>query len=177
MNRMLEREVIPTLAAELDEADLKAFAAAVESRFDNPFIDHQLLSICLNSTAKWRARDLPTLIDYVEATGELPRCLTTSLAALIAFYTTGFSGRDEEGLHLVRADGTAYTAADDAFVLDFYAERADAPDDDLVRAVLGNERMWGRDLREIAGLEDAVATALALVRSEGAKAAFAACLD
>ena len=177
MNRMLEREVIPTLAAELDEADLKAFAAAVESRFDNPFIDHQLLSICLNSTAKWRARDLPTLIDYVEATGELPRCLTTSLAALIAFYTTGFSGRDEEGLHLTRADGTAYTAADDAFVLDFYAERADAPDDELVRAVLGNEQMWGRDLREIAGLEEAVSAALALVRAEGAKAAFAACLD
>ena len=104
------RRSSPRSSAELDEADLRAFAAAVQDRFDNPFIDHQLLSICLNSTAKWRARDLPTLLDYVEKTGELPRCLTVSLAALIAFYTTGFEGRDDDGLHLRRADGTAYTA-------------------------------------------------------------------
>ncbi|MFR7749406.1 MAG: tagaturonate reductase [Collinsella sp.] len=74
MNTMLYDEVIPTLAADLDVEDCKAFAAAVENRFDNPFIDHALLSICLNSTAKWRARDLPTLKDYVAETGNLPKC-------------------------------------------------------------------------------------------------------
>ena len=173
MNRLLEQEVIPTLSAELDEADLRAFAAAVQDRFDNPFIDHQLLSICLNSTAKWRARDLPTLLDYVEKTGELPRCLTVSLAALIAFYTTGFEGRDDDGLHLRRADGTAYTAQDDAWVLDFYAERAGMADGELVGEVLGCEQMWGQDLRAVAGLEEAVAAALATIRTDGAKAAFA----
>ena len=50
--------------------------------------------------------------------------MATSLAALIAFFSTGFEGRDEAGLHLRRADGTAYVAQDDAFVLDFYAEHA-----------------------------------------------------
>lgn len=176
MQAMLEREVIPTLAGELDEADLHAFASAVENRFDNPFIDHQLLSICLNSTAKWRARDLPTLLDYVEATGELPRCLATSLAALIAFYTTGFEGREADGLHLRRADGTAYVAADDAFVLDFYAAHADDDDTALVHAVLTDEQMWGQDLTQVAGLEAFVAEALACVREQGAAAAFAAAL-
>ena len=89
MNTMLYDEVIPTLAADLDVEDCKAFAAAVENRFDNPFIDHALLSICLNSTAKWRARDLPTLKDYAAETGNLPKCLATSLATLISFYTQG----------------------------------------------------------------------------------------
>lgn len=176
MNTMLEEEVIPTLSAELDHDDLEAFAAAVQDRFDNPFIDHALLSICLNSTSKWRARDLPTLLDYVEAKGELPRCLTCSLAALIAFYTTGFEGRDEAGLHLRRADGCAYTAQDDAFVLDFYAEHAGDADSELVHAVLTDEQMWGQDLTQIYGLENAVASDLALIRAEGTAAAFARCV-
>ncbi len=174
MNKMLYSECIPTLAADLDVEDCKAFAAAVENRFDNPFIDHQLLSICLNSTAKWRARDLPTLKDYVAAEGELPRCLATSLATLIAFYTTGLGSREADGLHLRRADGAAYVAQDDDFVLDFYAEHACDADEDLVHAVLTNEQMWGEDLTAIEGLEKFVANMLSVVRTQGAKAAYAA---
>ncbi len=176
MNQMLYGECIPTLAADLDVEDCKAFAGAVENRFDNPFIDHQLLSICLNSTAKWRARDLPTMKDYVASEGKLPRCLATSLATLIAFYTTGLTGREADGLHLTRADGASYVAQDDAFVLDFYADHAADADDALVHAVLTNEQMWGEDLTAIEGLEKFVAGALAVVRTQGAKAAYAAAL-
>ena len=173
MNTMLYDEVIPTLAADLDVEDCKAFAAAVENRFDNPFIDHALLSICLNSTAKWRARDLPTLKDYVAETGNLPKCLATSLATLIAFYTQELVAREGDGLHLRRADGTEYTAQDDAFVLDFYAAHAGADDTELVHDVLTNEQMWGEDLTQITGLEEFVVNALTVVRTEGAKQAFA----
>ena len=173
MNTMLYDEVIPTLAADLDVEDCKAFAAAVENRFDNPFIDHALLSICLNSTAKWRARDLPTLKDYVAETGNLPKCLATSLATLISFYTQELVSREGDGLHLRRSDGTEYTAQDDAFVLDFYAAHAGADDAQLVYDVLTNEQMWGEDLTQIAGLEEFVVSALAVVRAEGAKQAFA----
>ena len=173
MNTMLYDEVIPTLAADLDVEDCKAFAAAVENRFDNPFIDHALLSICLNSTAKWRARDLPTLKDYVAETGTLPKCLATSLATLISFYTQELVSREGDGLHLRRSDGTEYTAQDDAFVLDFYAAHAGADDAQLVHDVLTNEQMWGEDLTQIAGLEEFVVSALAVVRAEGAKQAFA----
>ena len=176
MDAMLQEEVIPTLSAELDRADLEAFAAAVSNRFDNPFIDHQLLSICLNSTAKWAARDLPTLLDYVDSKGSLPRCLTMSLAALIAFYTTGFEGREDDGLHLRRADGTAYVAQDDPAVLDFYVEHQGDSDADLVAAALATASFWGQDLTAVLGLKDAVADDLALIRAQGTKAAFASCL-
>ena len=176
MNKMLYNEVIPTLAADLDVEDCKQFAAAVENRFDNPFIDHQLLSICLNSTAKWRARDLPTLKDYVASEGRLPRCLATSLATLIAFYTTGLVGLQDDGLHLRRSDGAAYVAQDDAFVLEFYVSHAADNDATLVHAVLANEQMWGEDLTAIEGLEDFVAAMLDVVRVHGAKAAYAAAL-
>ena len=41
------------------------FAGAVQDRFNNPFVDHELMSISLNSTSKWRARNLPSLLDYI----------------------------------------------------------------------------------------------------------------
>ena len=177
MDKMLEDEVIPTLAADLDVEDCKAFASAVANRFDNPFIDHQLLSICLNSTAKWRARDLPTLKDYVADFGKLPSCLATSLATLISFYTQELEGLEADGLHLRRADGTSYVAQDDAFVLEFYAKHAGADDAELVHDVLTCTEMWGEDLTQIAGLEEFVVKALGTVRAEGAKAAFAQAIN
>ena len=73
MNRMLHEEVIPTLP--LDRQDLEAFAAAVQDRFNNPFINHELMSITLNSTSKWRARNMPSLLEYAQTAGKLPRAL------------------------------------------------------------------------------------------------------
>ena len=63
MNKTIYDEIIPTLS--LSEEDCKDFAAAVTERFKNPFIDHALMSISLNSTSKWRARVMPSLEGYV----------------------------------------------------------------------------------------------------------------
>lgn len=177
MEQMLEREVIPTMVGEMDEGQLSRFACDVTCRFDNPFIDHQLLSICLNSTSKWRARDLPTLLDYVGLRHEVPPCLATSLAMLIAFYTTGVEGLENDGLHLRRIDGTPYVASDDAAALSFFAAHASDDAESLAMATLSNEDLWGRDLAKVPGLVSVVAKALNTVRSQGAKAAFSACLQ
>ncbi|MCI5483798.1 MAG: tagaturonate reductase, partial [Clostridiales bacterium] len=84
MNKMLYDEVIPTLP--LDKDDLMNFAAAVQDRFNNPFVNHELLSISLNSTSKWRARNMPSFLEYIDLKGQLPKCLTMSFAAYIAFF-------------------------------------------------------------------------------------------
>ena len=177
MKSVLHDEIIPVLTTDLDKDDLEKFASEVEDRFDNPYIDHQLLSICLNSTAKWRVRDLVSLKDYVEQRGKLPTCLTMSLAALIAFYTTGYKRLDDRGLELERADGTGYTAQDDPAVLKFYAEHHADSDGDLVKAVLSNQDFWGEDLTTIAGLQDQVTKDLSFIRANGTEQAFAQCLQ
>ena len=174
MNRMLYDEVIPTLP--LDQEDCRAFAAAVEDRFNNPFVDHALMSISLNSTSKWRARNMPSLLDYVEKRGALPPCLTVSLAALIAFYSCDMQALTDEGLICRRPKGNEYTVSDDRWVLEFYwAHRNDDPAA-LVHAVMTNAEMWGQDLTLVPGLEAEVARSLALIRREGALAACKACL-
>ena len=47
----------------------KVFAESIKSRFLNPFLNHQLTSIALNSISKWKARDLPSFKDYYEKNG------------------------------------------------------------------------------------------------------------
>uniref|UniRef100_UPI003260BC27 mannitol dehydrogenase family protein n=1 Tax=Clostridium sp. NkU-1 TaxID=1095009 RepID=UPI003260BC27 len=64
MNKTIYDEITPTLT--LPKEELMSFAASVTERFKNPFIDHALLSISLNSTSKWKARVMPSLKSYVE---------------------------------------------------------------------------------------------------------------
>ncbi len=93
LKKTLNDEIIPTLG-NTDE-DI-AFGNAVLERFANPFVKHQLLSIALNSVSKFRARVLPTILEYREKFGKLPKCLTMSLWALIAFYRTDEANDGEE---------------------------------------------------------------------------------
>ena len=175
MNRMLYEEVIPTLP--LDKKDLEDFARAVQDRFNNPFVNHELMSISLNSTSKWRARNMPTFLDYVQEKGKLPPCLTTSFAAYAAFYSSGIQALTEQGLTCRRPKGNEYTVHDDRYVLEFYySHRNDTPEE-LIHAVMTNTEMWGTDLTAVEGFEEAAARILKTIREEGALKAFADCLD
>ena len=174
MNKMLYDEVIPTLP--LDKQDLLNFAAAVSDRFNNPFVNHELMSISLNSTSKWKARNMPSFLEYVKEKGELPVCLTMSLAAYIAFYSNDIQELNEKGLVCKRPAGNEYVVSDDRWALDFYYEHRNDSAEDLVHAVLTNEKMWGQDLTQIKGLEETVVADLKKIREEGAKAAYASCL-
>ena len=174
MNKMLHEEVIPTLP--LDKQDLENFASAVEDRFNNPFVDHELMSISLNSTSKWKARNMPSFLEYIQSQGKLPVCLTMSLAAYIAFYSNDIQELTDKGLVCRRPKGNTYTISDDRWALEFYWEHRQDSAQALVHAVLSNRQMWDQDLTEIAGLEQAVVDDLNKIRTEGAEAAYAPCL-
>ncbi|WP_383150855.1 tagaturonate reductase, partial [Streptomyces sp. NPDC056697] len=62
VKELIYDEIIPTLDLSLEE--LQSFAHAVLERFQNPFIQHFLLSISLNSMSKFKTRDLPSLLEY-----------------------------------------------------------------------------------------------------------------
>lgn len=174
MNKMLHEEVIPTLP--LDKQDLESFAAAVQDRFNNPFVNHELMSISLNSTSKWRARNMPSFLEYIDLKGELPKCLTMSFAAYIAFFSNDIQELNDKGLVCRRPKGDCYTCSDDRWALEFYYEHRNDSVEELVHAVMTNEQMWGQDLTAIAGFEAATVANLNMIRSEGAVAAYASCL-
>ena len=174
MNKMLYDEVIPTLP--LDKKDLEEFATAVQDRFNNPFVNHELMSISLNSTSKWRARNMPTFLDYVKEKKKLPVCLTTSFAAYIAFYSNDIQELTDKGLVCRRPKGNEYTVSDDRWVLEFFLDHGNDSPEDLVHAVMTNQDMWGQDLTEVPGFEAEVIRILKQIRTEGSLAAYKACL-
>lgn len=117
LDKTLSEEIIPTLGS--TEEDI-SFGKAVLDRFANPFVKHQLLSIALNSVSKFKARVLPTLLEYYEERGVLPKCMTFSLAALIVFYRTAEANDGEEIMAFMKTASVA----------------------DILR----KEQYWGRDL-------------------------------
>ncbi len=166
MNKMLHDEVIPTLP--LDKKDLESFASAVQDRFNNPFVDHELMSISLNSTSKWRARNMPSFLEYVKKTGNLPRRLTASFAFYIAFFSNDIQELNDKGLVCRRAKGNEYVCSDDRWALEFYYAHKDDSVENLVHAVMTNQQMWGQDLTQAPGFEEAVVEHLKKIRTAGA---------
>lgn len=163
MNKTIYDEIIPTL--DLPKEELEEFASAVTERFKNPFIDHALLSISLNSTSKWKARVMPSLKEYINRKRTLPACITASFAFYIAFYN-GHT-LTEDGLTASRS-GNDYTVKDDKAILEFYAAHKDDSVEDLVHAVCTETEFWGEDLTELEGFEAAVCQYLTQIREKGA---------
>jgi len=173
MNKMLFEEILPILP--LPNEDVESFAAAVQDRFNNPFINHELLSISLNATSKWRARNMPSFLEYIEKFGKLPTCLAMSFAAYIAFFSNEIQELNASGLVCRRAKGNTYTCSDDRWALEFYWDHRNDSAEELVHAVMTNQQMWGQDLTQITGFEEATVANLKKIRKEGALAAYADC--
>lgn len=166
MLKTIYQEVIPTLS--LPEKELRAFAGEVLNRFNNPYVDHALLSIALNSVSKWRARCMPSLLAYRERFGSLPANLTFSLAALMAFY----SGTEIRDRALLGYRGEQeYKIMDDLPVLEFFRDHCRLDAEQFVTAFLGREDFFGQDLNRVEGLSAAVAEYLRDIRKNGMRAA------
>lgn len=140
LKKTMFEEIIPTLGNK--EEDIQ-FGKDVLERFANPFVKHQLLSIALNSVSKFKARVLPTIMEYYEMNKSLPKCMTFSLAALIAFYRTNEANDNED-------------------IMSFMKEAS-------VEDILKMEKYWGCDL---SFMKDEVEHYLSVMATEGMKKAY-----
>ena len=152
-------ELMQTL--NLPMAELEKFGADVLERFDNPYVDHQVTSIMLNSFPKYETRDLPGLKVYLERKGELPKGLVLGLAAIITYYKGG-----------TRADGATIQPNDAPEIMQRLSELW-ATDDTrkVAEGVLGaTDDIWKeskQNLNEIPGLTDMVIDFLNQIQQKG----------
>ncbi len=158
--QIVDTEIVPMVPLPIE--DVKKFADSVYERFDNPFIDHELLSISLNSVSKWKARVLPSFKDNYNKNGKLPKLLTFSFAGLLAFYCS--SDLREDGLYSKRNDGTEYVVHDNPDVLKFFSENAGLPEEKYVEAVASNTDFWGEDLTNYDGFTEDVTNYLIKIK-------------
>lgn len=175
MHDIIFNEIIPSIDG--DQEDLKGYANDVWTRFQNPFNPHRLIEISLNSVAKYWTRCLPSVTQSIAKNGTVPKLLSFSIAALIAFYNGTEIKTDEKGkqyLESKREEGT-YGNYDVLPVLEFFAalnkETKDA--NVIVNKVLSNAEFWHEDLTKYAGLEASVAAHFAAIQKNGMKQALA----
>ncbi len=163
---MLLTEIVPTL--ELPQEEKESYAKTILERFANPFIRHELLSISLNSVAKWKVRVLPSLKKYVETEKKIPTRLAFSLAALIAFYNGKYT---ESNKFIGTANNKEYLINDSKDITDFFS-RAYAKDSTAttVNSVLSNTDFWDEDLTAISGLKEEVVKYCDTINARGTRA-------
>ncbi|MEW2923112.1 tagaturonate reductase [Muricauda sp. ANG21] len=151
-------EIIPTL--EMDRDELENFAIDIFDRFRNPFIKHLLSSIALNSVSKFKVRVLPSLLTYIENTGQLPKRLVFALACLIRFYKGEWNGAQLP----VRDDKQEMASFIEAWNMTSI--------EGTVSKILGNIDFWGTDLTQVEKLEQAVIMALEEMEANGIEVGF-----
>lgn len=134
VEELIFKETLPSINQPAEV--LEGFAADVLERFDNPFIEHRLLSISLNSISKFRTRLIPILEDLWSQGIPAPRHLAFSLAAFIAFHE-GQHGSDQIPL---RDDRDALHVFAELWALKRAGEISIR---DLVEAALGSDALLG----------------------------------
>ncbi len=148
-------ELMQTLNLPMDE--LQKFASDVLERFNNPYVDHQVTSIMLNSFPKYETRDLPGLKTYLERKGELPQGLVFGLAAIITYYKGG-----------KRSDGADITPNDNAEIMQLLKDLWATDDTQKVaEGVLAADMIWHEDLNKIPGLTELVKADLDKIQKLG----------
>ena len=149
-------ELMQTL--NLPMAELKKFASDVLERFDNPFVDHQVTSIMLNSFPKYETRDLPGVKVFLERTGKLPEGLVFGLAAIITYYKGG-----------TREDGAPIQPNDDPRIMQLLKDLwATGDTRKVAEGVLEADMIWHENLNEtVPGLTDMVTDFLNRIQQLG----------
>lgn len=145
IDRALKEEIIPFVSN--DVAATTAFAESVKERFRNPYLNHLLTSISLNSISKWRARVLPSFRDYYEKYGKIAPNLTVGFTYLMAMYA--LLEKTDAGYE-VQLPTRKITLQDDQPYLDYFAGK------NSVRGFMQKTDVWGEDLTAYAGFAEAV---------------------
>jgi len=123
LHTCLYEYILPALG---ETEENRQFANAVLERFANPYIKHLWQSISLNSVSKFRARVLPTIIDYAEKKNILPRPLVFSLACLIEYYKKNSVNDDKEAVDCIK--------------------------NNTIKDILSDMQLWGSDLSDMLDL-------------------------
>ena len=155
IHKVMYDELMQTLNLPMEE--LQQFAGDVLERFVNPFVDHQVTSIMLNSFPKYETRDLPGLKVYLQRKGELPKGLVLGLAAIITYYKGG-----------VREDGAEIVPNDAPEIMQLLKDLWATGDlRKVATGVLAEQSIWHEDLNAIPGLTDMVVSFLDKIQKDG----------
>lgn len=128
------------------------FAGKVLDRFRNPSLEHQWTSISVQYSSKMKMRNIPLLLNYYKKFEETPEHMALGMAAYLL---------------VMRGNNPAFKVQDDHAAVLADAWEANS-EETIAKSVLSNQNLWGTDLSELNGFEEAVRRYLHLLVKQGA---------
>ncbi len=125
--------------AGIEPEDARAFGSSVLSRYRNPYIHFEWLSICVEDTSKLRIRAVPIVLQDHRKHGKVGERIAMGFAAYILFMKGGDYRIVDEQAGLMREKWERYPVGPE-----------------LVKSVLEDERLWGVDLYALNGFGEKV---------------------
>lgn len=149
---LMLKEIAPNIPYDLSLAEARDFGLKVLDRFRNPHIQHQWISITMQYSSKIKMRIVPVLLSHYQE-NPLPHIVLGFAAYLL--FMKGQSGpvSDERA--------------------GYYSELWKQEPDVVVTTALKDQGMWGADLTELPGFEEAVRESLHTLMDKGAVTALA----
>ncbi len=142
----LTEEIVPFVSDDIKATTV--FAESIKARFLNPFLNHLLTSIALNSISKWKARNLCSFSDYYNAHGKIPANMVKGFSYLMAIYQR--IQKADDGKYYVQLPTRKIEVMDDAPYLEYFANGGSAID------FMKKADVWGEDLTRYQGFGKAV---------------------
>lgn len=173
LGHALLHEIMPCIP--LEKTDVDQLAMEICGEMEAPALSRPLHALLQNGVRAWEKQALPILKKYEGREGLLPPCLCMGLAVLIMY----FSGarRNAKGAYEGLREGKSYLVQEEEEVLLAFSRLSpDMPPETLAYAVLSDQMIWEKDLREIDGLAEQLAAQLQDLQLLGLRQAMRACI-
>lgn len=145
VDKTLKDEIIPFVSNDI--VATTEFANSVKERFLNPYLNHQLLSISLNSVSKWKARVLPSFTDYYNKYGVIAKNIAEGFSYLVALYKRIEKVGD---IYEVDLGSRRVRFLDDLCYLEYFINGG------TIESFMKDVDVWGEDLTSYNGFYDYV---------------------
>ncbi|MBB6001808.1 tagaturonate reductase [Arcicella rosea] len=148
ITNMMLGEVSLAIPYKIDPKVRDRFGRMVLDRFRNPFLQHKLLDITVQYTAKMKMRNVPILLQYYREFGKAPELFAMGFAAYLQFMK---AEKEVNGNYFGECNGEYYPINCN-FAPYFY----EAWENFDLDKVLSNRSLWGEDLTQLEGFSDTV---------------------
>ncbi len=170
ITNLMMSEIAPAIPYKIDAKVAQRYGRDVLDRFRNPYLDHQWISITLQYTMKMQMRNIPLLLNYYKEFNTVPQYFTRGFSAYLLFMK---AVKEENGKYFGEKEGELYPIQCDSAKY-FYEVWQNHKVSEVVNAVLGNQQLWGTDLRKLKGFEENVTTHLSNMMAIGVREVAAA---
>ncbi|CAH0997184.1 Altronate oxidoreductase [Emticicia aquatica] len=165
ITNLMMSEIAPAIPYKIDAKVAQRYGRDVLDRFRNPYLDHQWISITLQYTMKMQMRNIPLLVNYYKEFSTVPQYFTRGFAAYLLFMK---ATKEENGKYFGEKEGVYYPIQCDSAKY-FYEVWQNPKTSEVVDTVLGNQQLWGTDLRKLKGFAENVTTHLSNMMAIGVR--------